>query len=139
MSTLTSRTLEMLRTNGWSPWVVEQWISIPGHPAGGMRRDLFNFIDVLAVREHATLAVQVCRAGDLATRRSKILEAEFYPAVVAAGWAVEIQAWKKPDAASRRWRVRVVDVVTGEDSGLRLPAKAPAPLPLLELAAAVAP
>jgi hypothetical protein len=51
---------------------------------------------------------------------------------VAAGWRVEIHGWKKPDTVSRRWRVRVVDVATGEDSGLRVPGKAPAPTPLLD-------
>jgi len=45
----TERTLERLRRAGMRADVVERWIPNPGHPAGGVRRDLFGVIDIVAL------------------------------------------------------------------------------------------
>ena len=103
----TTRTLRLLEKEGWRPWVVEKWIPIPKgrNPAGGIRRDLFNFIDVIAVRGTETLAVQCTAYSGVSSRVCKIEENEYFPYVCAAGWRVEVWGWRKP---KHRWAVRKV-------------------------------
>jgi hypothetical protein len=120
---LTQRTLRALRVDGWMVQVVEKWIPAPSHPAGGVRKDLWGFGDVLAIKGDVTLLVQTCRAADVATRLAKIRETTVrigdgddaredlaLPLVLRAGWRVEIHGWAKPTKTLRRWRQRVVVV-----------------------------
>jgi hypothetical protein len=55
--TPTQRTLETLRTHGWTAGIVEKWVPARG---GGFRLDLFGIIDVIAIRTDGTLGVQSC-------------------------------------------------------------------------------
>lgn len=66
--------------------------------------DLFGFVDVLAVGEGHTLAVQTTSKSNLSERRRKILSHENLPAVLAAGWGVELHGWYKK---KNRWQVKV--------------------------------
>lgn len=45
----TQRTLDRLRRSGLRADVVERWIRNPKHPAGGVRRDLFGIVDIIAL------------------------------------------------------------------------------------------
>mgnify|MGYP005820298399 CR=1 FL=1 len=128
MSSPTERSLKALRDGGWIAQVVEKWIPVPAHPAGGVRKDLFGFIDIVAIRGNVTLGVQACRANDIPARLAKIRETKAelegvevlaLPLVLEAGWRVEVHGWLRPNNASRRWRLRVVDVGTGQDTGVR--------------------
>lgn len=100
--TPTERTLKKLRADGWLPAVVEKWNS---HVR--IRQDLYGFIDVLAVREGETLAVQACSGGDVSTRVRKIADHDNVDAVRKAGWRIEVWGWRK--LANGRWEARVVD------------------------------
>lgn len=123
---LTPRSLKVLREDGWYAEVVERFIRLPNHPAGGFRRDLFGFGDVLALKGDVALIVQVCRAADVATRLDKIrettvelqrgdqkIEVLALSLALAAHFRVEIHGWASPTTTRRRWRQRIV--VVGAD------------------------
>jgi hypothetical protein len=82
----TARTLKYLRALGFTCEVTERWVP---WPAPGHRKDLFGFCDVLAVRE-----AQTCSTDDVGG----------FP--IAAGWTIEVWAWKKPTKTRRRWALR---------------------------------
>lgn len=103
MSTPTSRSLAALRERGYTAQVVERW-----NPHARIRHDLFGFIDLLAIKDGETLAVQTTSASNVAARIRKIAESEHIAAVRDAGWRIEVHGWKKN--AQRRWVCRVEDV-----------------------------
>ena len=72
----TERTLKYLRDDGYICDMVERWIRNPKHPAGGFRRDLFGFADILAFKPDGPdlMLVQSC-GQDYAAHRRKIKEA----------------------------------------------------------------
>jgi aspartate/glutamate racemase len=99
----THLTLRHLRNNGWTAQVVEHWV-----PGADVRRDLFGFIDVLALRGAETLAVQTTTASNVASRVKKIALCQHIGAVREAGWAIRVHGWKK---VKGRWTLaRDVDV-----------------------------
>ncbi len=100
--TPTARTLAFLRKDGWTAAVVER-----RNPGVFKTHDLFGFIDVLAIREGETLAVQTTSGSNVASRIKKIAEAEHLAAVRAAGWAIHVHGWRK--LKTGRWECRVVD------------------------------
>lgn len=102
MTTPTQRTLAKLRKEGWTAAVVER-----RNPGVFKTHDLFGFIDVLAIREGETLAVQTTSGPNVASRVKKIAEAEHLAAVRAAGWLIHVHGWRKN--AKQRWECRVVD------------------------------
>jgi hypothetical protein len=70
----TERTLKLLRDQGYICDMVERWIRNPKHPAGGFRRDLFAFADILAFKGPEVALVQSCGA-DYAAHKRTIFEA----------------------------------------------------------------
>lgn len=98
----TARTLAQLRKDGWLAWVVEKWI-----PQTRTRSDLFGFIDILAIREGETLAVQATSRSNVSSRVNKITDHDNVGAVRKAGWRIEVHGWGK--MANGRWQCRVVD------------------------------
>jgi hypothetical protein len=101
--TPTARSLEHLRALHWTVGVVEQRV-----PHTNITRDLFGFIDLIAVRGDETLAVQVTSSSNVAARIHKIAEHENLPAVRAAGWRIIVHGWRKN--AAGRWTLREIDV-----------------------------
>lgn len=99
----TARTLKALRAEGWRAAVVERW-----NPHAKIRHDLFGVVDVLAVRDGETLAVQATSGSNAAARVKKIADAEATGDIRAAGWRLEVWGWRKNSAG--RWVCRVVDV-----------------------------
>ena len=97
--TPTSRTLDLLRREGWLAQVVEQWL-----PRCRLARDLFHFGDVLAVRPEAgVLVVQAtptttCR---IAWPRPGMPELRIFLAV--ASCRFEVWGWRK---RAGKWEVR---------------------------------
>lgn len=89
----TQRTLAYLKENGYKHVaIVERW-----NPHARIRQDLFNFIDILAVKDGFTYAFQVTSGSNVSKRFDKILE-ECEPqtrAVLCAGWIVFIHGWRK--------------------------------------------
>ena len=58
--THTQRTLKYLRDQGLTAGIVERWMPNPKHPAGGVRKDLFGIIDIIAIGPEKTMGVQSC-------------------------------------------------------------------------------
>lgn len=109
MSSPTQRTRSWLKANGWLSQIVETMVRIPGKAP--FRRDLFNFVDILALGEGQTLAIQVTSGPHSSNRRTKILCEARSAALLAvrAGWLVEVHAWRKVGPRGRRklWRASV--------------------------------
>ncbi len=99
----TSRTLEVLREQGYTVAVVEKW-----NPHARIRQDLFGFIDILAIKRGETLAVQATAAG-VSARLKKITESELLPKVREAGWTIQIWGWTK-SAKTGKYVLRIIDI-----------------------------
>lgn len=104
MSSPTSRTLKKLRDEGYLAQVVEHWV-----PGANVKRDLFGFIDVLAIHEESgeVLAVQTTSASNMAARIRKIAESDLVGTVRRAGWSIHVHGWHK---VGNRWQVKTRDV-----------------------------
>jgi hypothetical protein len=105
----TQSSLAALRADGYTCWVVEYW------NAHTQRRvDLFGCIDILAIREGETLAVQTTSASGVSARVKKMTDNEYMPAMRAAGWSIQIQGWrmkaKVRGGKAMVWVNRVVDM-----------------------------
>jgi hypothetical protein len=98
----TSRSLAMLRDEGYLAEVVERW-----NPHARVRNDLFGFIDILAVRDGEVLGVQTTSGSNTAARIRKIAEHPNTPAVREAGIRIHVHGWRKLKAG---WTVRIEDV-----------------------------
>jgi hypothetical protein len=95
MTTHTSRTLEYLRNDGYICDVVEKWIRNPKHPAGGFRRDLFGFADILAFKPESAWVLLVQSCGSSYSEHKKKL----YASPLAAEWVrrheLMLIGWRK--------------------------------------------
>lgn len=102
MSSPTRRSLEHLRKQGYLVAITERWNAF-----AKIRQDLFGIVDVLAVREGETLAVQ-CTSGDNVSKRvDKIAKSDAAPVLRKAGWRIMVHGWRKN--ANGRWTLREVD------------------------------
>jgi len=88
--TPTQRSLALLKKEGWSCWIVEHW-----NPFSRTRLDLYNFIDILCIKEGFTLGVQTTSRANIRARETKILLNEHYPLIKQANWLIEIHGWGK--------------------------------------------
>lgn len=108
----TARSLAKLRKEGWVAGVVEKWI-----PQTKMRKDLFGFIDIVAVRGGVILGVQATGgSGNGVKRMEKARAQPEFEAWVRAGLFV-VHEWNKQGAAGTRklWRCREIKVEEPED------------------------
>lgn len=96
----TQRTLKHLRAAGYVADVVEKRL-----PRVHVTKDLFGFIDVLAVREAEVLGVQATSGSNVAARIAKINAHENWPTVRASGLRVVVHGWAKRKG---RWTLREV-------------------------------
>jgi hypothetical protein len=103
MASPTQRSLKHLREQGYLADVVERWI-----PGANIRRDLFNVLDILAIREGEILGVQTTSDSHVAERVDKIANHENVGAIRKAGIKIHVHGWRKN--AKRRWVLREVDV-----------------------------
>lgn len=113
--TPTQRTLAALRAEGWTAEVVERW-----NPHVRVRHDLFNVVDILAVRGAETLGVQVTAGSCVSARVHKLEGSAALPLLAAAGWRVEIHGWRKVKvkrgARATRWACRIVNMRCNDDA-----------------------
>ena len=101
-SSPTQRSLAMLRDAGYTAEVTERWI-----PGANIRKDLYGFIDILALKGKEILGVQTTSYSNMSARAKKIAEHENTPIVRAAEIRLEVHGWKKVGA---RWQCKVLDV-----------------------------
>lgn len=101
MSSPTSRTLALLRDKcGYAAEVVEKW-----NPHSKTRKDLFNFIDIVAVRPEGELSgcilgVQATSASNMSARKKKCQEQPSFGAWNDSARTIVI-GWKKDK--SKHW------------------------------------
>lgn len=99
----TQLTLRKWRNAGYMVQVVEHWV-----PQARIRRDLFGFVDVVAVGHGETVGIQTTSAKNMSARVRKIEE---MPEIVAtlrdANWRLVVEGWRKP---AHRWISREVEV-----------------------------
>jgi hypothetical protein len=97
----TKRSLELLRREGYCAAVVEKW-----NPHARVRQDLFNCIDVVAVRADlaGVLGVQCTSTPNQAARLTKALVTPELRTWLAAQNEFQVWGWHK-SRKSRRWQV----------------------------------
>ena len=100
-STPTQRSLKHMREQGYLCEVTERW-----NPFAKIRQDLFNFVDILCIKDGKTVAVQTTSYSSMSDRIKKIQGLDSYPIVKSAGWEIVVHGWKKDK--SGRWMVREV-------------------------------
>jgi hypothetical protein len=104
----TSRTLEYLRSQGWHADKVEQFNPHAGR--FGKRKDLFNFIDIIALTEKGIVGVQSCGQA-FAEHDRKILEEPMALKWLEKGGHVMLIGWRKVKlrrgAKAMRWSPRI--------------------------------
>jgi len=100
--TLTGRSTALLRERGYIVATVEHYNAFTKR-----KHDLFGCIDLLAIGNGETVAVQVTSKGHLSERRHKIEEAEAYPEMLRSGWKVVLHGWYKE---ANRWQLKEVEL-----------------------------
>jgi hypothetical protein len=95
------RVLKALRDLGYVAQVVEHYDSYTRR-----RYDLFGVIDILAVGNGETVAVQVTSRGNMSSRRRKIREAPELPYMLGAGWRIELWGYDQPRGPRTAWRLK---------------------------------
>jgi hypothetical protein len=93
MNSPTTRSLALLRKEGWRAAVVERW-----NAHARVRQDLFGFIDILAMdMDGNLLAIQATSASNQAARLKKIQSSPVR--AVAKDWlqrnSLEVWGWSK--------------------------------------------
>jgi hypothetical protein len=97
----TQRSLALLREAGMLAAVVERW-----NPHARLRQDLFGCIDIIALDNGRTVAVQTTTRSNMSSRVTKIVESDAYPFMIRAGWNIEVHGWFRDSA--KRWQVKVL-------------------------------
>ena len=98
----TQLSLKKLRADGWLAEVVERWV-----PGANIRKDLFGWVDIVALKDGVTLAVQTTSYSNMSARANKIADSETIAEVRKANWSIHIHGWHKKD---NRWQCKVRDV-----------------------------
>ena len=100
----TQLTLRKLKNDGWTTvQIVEYFV-----PFAKVRRDLFGFIDVLAVKDGDTLGIQCTTFNNRLARVRKIEDSDHLPVLRSANWSLEVWGWRKNK--SNKWEVDIIDV-----------------------------
>jgi len=99
MSSPTQRSLKKLRDDGFLAEVTEHW-----NQYARIRKDLFGFIDIVAVKDKVTIGVQTTSYGNMGARVKKIQESENLAKLLAGGWRIIVHGWRKNK--SNRWEVK---------------------------------
>lgn len=91
--TPSQRTVKHLKDQGYMVATVEYYNYFTKR-----RHDLFNVIDILAIGNGETLAVQVTSKSNMSARIRKIEECEALPEMLRSGWRVIVHGWfRKPN------------------------------------------
>ena len=96
------RVLKALGDLGYSAEVVERWDAFSRR-----KHDLFGIVDILAVGNGHTLAVQVTSRGNMAARRRKALESPHIDDIVGAQWMYEVWGYDQPRGPRTAYRCKI--------------------------------
>lgn len=103
MSSPAQRSLALLREQGYTAEVVERWNAF-----AKVRHDLFGFIDIIAVGNGQTIAVQTTSKSNMNARLKKIAESPSLPEILRSNWKVVIHGWAKDK--NNKWQVKVLEI-----------------------------
>lgn len=106
----TRMSMDYMRDLGYVVDVVERWV--PGPSGLSVRKDLFGFLDLVAIRDSETVGVQTTTKGELSRRVRKITASPLYPIVLGAGWRIVVHGWHQPRGP--RTRYECVEMTVGE-------------------------
>lgn len=98
----TQRTLAYLRSIGLKPWVVETW-----NPWAKIRQDLYGCIDIIAIGNEKTYAVQ-CTSTGVSARIKKVRESEFFDEMKKSKWEVWVVGWSKQTNGRYKMRIEIL-------------------------------
>lgn len=99
----TQLTLKKLKSDGWTTvQITEHWNSW-----ARIRQDLFQIIDVLAIKDGVTTGIQVTSKSNMSARAKKIADSDHIGNLREAGWVILIHGWYKE---GNRWKVKVMDL-----------------------------
>lgn len=101
-ASLTTRSKALLTEQGYLVATVEHYNAFTKR-----KHDLFGCIDLLAIGNNETVAVQVTSKSNLSARRHKIEDAEAYPEMLRSGWRIVLHGWYKE---GNRWQVKEVEL-----------------------------
>lgn len=112
----TQRTLEHLRDAGHLVDVVERWICVPSMPGGGIRKDLFGGIDVVAIIDRQIVGIQCGAASGHSGHKKKCLAEPRILTWINAGGRFLIHSWAKQGAVGKqkRWTLRVEELTLSD-------------------------
>ena len=103
-SSPTQLSLKLMRKTCDAVEVVEHW-----NPHARIRKDLFGFVDILALQGSETIAIQSTSWANVSTRAKKIGESPLVGFVRDAGWKIIIHGWRKNEKTNR-YEVKTLDV-----------------------------
>lgn len=86
--TPTARTLQRCRGFGWACDVCEKW-----SPFAGKRKDLFGFLDVIALTNRGILGIQATSQPNMSARINKIFDTPEFYYWMCAGGLCEVWGW----------------------------------------------
>ena len=96
--TTTQLSRRELEKEGYLVEITERWNSF-----ARKRKDLFDFIDLLAIKKGEVVGVQTTSASNGGARIKKIVEHPNYPLVKDSGIKIVVHAWGK---VKNRWKVK---------------------------------
>ena len=99
----TARSLAHLRKTCQLVQVVEHWNSW-----SKTRSDLFGIIDILAIQDGETVAVQSTSWSNVKSRINKMTESESLAHLREAGWKIIVHGWRKNKIG--RYELKEVDI-----------------------------
>lgn len=126
MTSTKARSLEYARKQGWLAGDVERWVPNPKHPAGGQRRDLWGFCDLIVIDgfEHDLRFVNAVGSGEVNKHLTKWKEDDesndAIRALIDLSISVEIWVWRKlirRDARGAKRKMWSVKIHTLESDG----------------------
>ena len=100
----TQNSLDALRKEYSTVQVVEHWC-----PFSRRRKDLFGFVDILAVGNGETVAVQTTSWANVSARVKKITESDALPDLRKAGWTLRVHGWRK-NKTTGKFECKTVDL-----------------------------
>ena len=94
-------------------------------PGGGIRRDLYNCIDILSILGGKLTGIQSCAASRMADHRKKMLAEPKLRHWLSTGNGFELWGWAKKGGRGERktWQPRIEEVVIHEGGQLGFQAK----------------
>lgn len=109
--------------------MVERWIPLKGHPGGGIRKDLFDCMDLIALTDRGIVGIQCGAMGGHVAHVQKCMASVSLRKWLVAGGSFIICSWgkmasKKKDGSKGvpRWAMKEQEIIytRGPDGPLKL-------------------